>query len=116
MARSNEPFFWALFSAGGVMTAFLLPVQLLIFGILWPLGVIPEGTLSYERLHGIVTHPVGRLYLFALVSLALFHAAHRLRFALADLGLKPVARPLAIACYGGAFAGTLACAVMLVGL
>ncbi len=116
MARSNEPFFWALFSAGGVVTAFLLPIHVLLFGILWPLGVIPEATLSYEHLRGIVTHPLGKLYLFVLISLAFFHAAHRLRFTLADLGLKPVARGLAVVCYGGASIGTLLAAGLLIGL
>ena len=113
MARSNEPFFWALFSAGGMVTAFLLPVHLLLFGILFPLGVI---SLSYDELKGIVTHPLGMIYLFVLISLSLFHAAHRLRFVLADLGLKPVAKPLAIVCYGGAILGTIACALVIMGL
>lgn len=113
MARSNEPIFWSLFSAGGVVTAFLLPIHVLLFGILFPLGAIE---LSYDRLAPIVTHPIGRIYLFVLISLSLFHAAHRLRFVLADLGLKPIARLLAVVCYGGALVGTILGAWVVIGL
>ena len=41
---------------------------------------------------------------------------YRLRFALADLGLKSIAGLLAIVCYGGAIAGTVGGAWMLIGL
>ena len=39
--RSNEPFLWLLFSAGGVVAAILIPVHLLLFGIAFPLGWLP---------------------------------------------------------------------------
>ncbi len=46
--KSNEPFFWSLFSAGGVLTAFVVPVQLFLFGLTFPLGWLdPPG---YEKL------------------------------------------------------------------
>jgi fumarate reductase subunit D len=38
--RSNEPFLWSLFSAGGVVAAFLIPILLLLYGIVFPLGII----------------------------------------------------------------------------
>ncbi|MES4792526.1 MAG: fumarate reductase subunit D, partial [Chloroflexota bacterium] len=31
--RSNEAFWWSLFSAGGVISAFLLPITILITGL-----------------------------------------------------------------------------------
>lgn len=104
MARSNEPFFWSMFSAGGVAAAFLLPIHLLLFGLLLPLGIV---SISYDQLEPIVTHWVGKAYLLDLISLSLFHAAHRLRFALSDLGLKPFALPLAIFLYGSALVGSV---------
>ena len=104
MARSNEPFFWSMFSAGGVAAAFLLPIHLLLFGLLLPLGIV---SISYDQLEPIVTHWVGKAYLLDLIMLSLFHAAHRLRFALSDLGLKPFALPLAIFLYGGALVGSV---------
>ncbi len=36
--RSNEPFLWMLFSAGGVVSAMLMPIHLLLFGLAFPLG------------------------------------------------------------------------------
>jgi len=103
MARSNEPFWWSLFSAGGVVSAFLIPIHILLFGILYPMGVI---VVSYDSLQGVITHPLGRLYLFVLISLSLFHAGHRLRFVLVEVGLKPVAKAVTVACYAVAIVGT----------
>ena len=36
--QSNEAFFWMLFSAGGVVAALLIPVQLFLLGVAIPLG------------------------------------------------------------------------------
>ena len=36
--RSNEPFLWLLFSAGGVVAAMLIPIHLFLFGLAFPLG------------------------------------------------------------------------------
>ena len=35
--RHPEPFLWLLFSAGGVLSAMLMPILLLLFGIAVPL-------------------------------------------------------------------------------
>ena len=63
----------------------------------------------------LVRHPVTRLVLLALCVLALFHAAHRLRYTLRDgLQLRRL-RPLVDAlCYGGALAGSAVAAYLLV--
>jgi fumarate reductase subunit D len=37
--RSNEPFLWILFGAGGVVAAFLIPIHLFLFGLAFPLGL-----------------------------------------------------------------------------
>ncbi len=44
---SNEAFFWMLFSAGGVVAALLIPVQLFLFFIAFPLGWLQAP--SYEQ-------------------------------------------------------------------
>jgi fumarate reductase subunit D len=41
-ARTNEPIFWSLFGAGGVVVAFVLPMLILLTGIAYPLGWLPE--------------------------------------------------------------------------
>jgi fumarate reductase subunit D len=35
---STEPFLWALFGAHGPLAALLIPILLLLFGVLYPLG------------------------------------------------------------------------------
>jgi fumarate reductase subunit D len=110
--RSNEPFLWALFSAGGVVAAFLLPVHVLIFGLLIPLGVIPSP--GSEKLYSLMTHPLGRIYLFVLCSVPLFHWAHRFRYTLYDgLQIKHLNELINFFCYGGAIAGTVIAAWLL---
>ncbi len=109
MARSNEPIWWSLFSAGGVVAAFLLPVTMVITGI-----TVPAGWLSAEDLRELVGHPLTRLYLFVLISLPMFHWAHRFRYALVDLGLKGLSGVLPIACYGVAILATVMAAYFLV--
>lgn len=115
MARSNEPFWWSLFAAGGVVAAFLVPIHIVLTGIVAPAGWVRE-SFEYQRVLALVSHPLSRLYLFVLVSLPLFHWAHRFYFTLIDLGLKGVRRPVAIACYGSAIVGTILTAVVLVRL
>ncbi len=105
MVRSNEPFWWILFSVGGVVAAFLVPVHLVIFALAVPLGWV---SLDPARMLALLSHPIVRLYLFVLIALPLFHWAHRFRFLLEDLGLHGLRMPLAVLCYGSAIVGTVA--------
>ncbi len=109
MSRSNEPIWWSLFSAGGVVAAFFLPVTILITGI-----VVPAGWLKPEDLLELVRHPLTRLYLFVLISLPLFHWAHRFRYVAVDLGFKRISSILPMVCYGTALLVTLLALFFLV--
>ena len=113
MAKSNEPIWWSLFSAGGVVAAFLVPILIFLTGIAWPLGLLPADALQFSRMQTLLSHPVTRLFCFILISLPLFHWAHRFRFTLVDLGLKSVGTLIAVLCYGAAIVGTVAAAVIL---
>ncbi|HYT06841.1 MAG TPA: fumarate reductase subunit FrdD [Rugosimonospora sp.] len=113
MAKSNEPIWWSLFSAGGVVAAFLVPVLILITGIAWPLGLLPGDALQFARMQALLSHPLTRVFCFVLISLPLFHWAHRFRFTLIDVGLKSIHTLVAVLCYGAAIAGTIAAAVIL---
>ena len=104
--RPLEPFLWTLFSAGGVVAAFLIPVHLLLSGIAFPLGWLE--TPSYERALALAGHPLGRIYLFVLCSLPLFHWAHRFRYTLYDgLQIKHLSEVINPLCYGAAIIGTV---------
>lgn len=110
--HANEAPLWALFSAGGVIAAFLVPVHLLLFGLAFPLGGIhPPG---YESLMSLVRSPLVRIYLFVLCSLPLFHWAHRFRYTLYDgLQVKHLNEVIFTLCYGGAIVGTVAAGYLL---
>jgi fumarate reductase subunit D len=110
--QSNEAFFWMLFSAGGVVAALLIPVQLFLFGVAIPLGWVQAP--SYEHLQTLLRMPLVRIYLFVLCSLPLFHWAHRFRFTLYDgLQVKHLNELIFMLCYGGAIAGSAIAAYLL---
>lgn len=112
MRRSNEPFFWALFSSGGMLAALLLPALVTLLWIAAPLGWIEAP--SYEELLATVSHPAARLGLFLVIVLSLFHWGHRFRFTLYDgLQLKHLFGLIAAICYGGAATLTLLAAYLL---
>jgi fumarate reductase subunit D len=107
-----EPLLWILFSAGGVVAAFLIPAHLFVQGLAIPLGW--SKTTDYETAKAFVAHPLVRLYLFVLCSVPLFHAAHRIRYTLYDgLQIKHLNEVIAVCSYGGAVVGTLVAAHLL---
>ncbi len=110
MGKSNEPFWWALFGAGGMIAALFMPITILISSVLVMANVvIPEQDLA-----PLCQKPLVRIYLFMVISLPLFHWAHRFRFTLVDLGLKALKGPIAVLCYGLAITGTLYAAFLLI--
>jgi succinate dehydrogenase subunit D len=112
MGRPITPFLWLLFSAGGTVAALLFPVHLFLNGLAFPLRWLDAP--PYESLRALVAHPVTRLYLFVLVSLPLFHWAHRFRYTLYDgLQLKHLTALIAVLCYGAALAGSALAAYTL---
>ena len=111
--RSHEPIFWSLFGAGGMVAALLLPALVLITGIAWPLGLMSDGALAYARLRGFAGSLLGGLMLFVVLSLTLWHAAHRIFHSLHDFGVQRGLGVWKVVCYGAALAGTLWAAVVL---
>ncbi|RFP67573.1 fumarate reductase subunit D [Wenzhouxiangella sp. 15190] len=100
---------WLPFAAGGTVAAFLLPAVMLAV-LLVTLGVLPADALSHDRIQAFVDHPVGKLAILVVLALPLWHAAHRLRMTLQDLGVRrPGTRRLvARLCYGLATVITVA--------
>ena len=104
---SSELLFWSLFSAGGMVTAFLVPIHVAILGIAFPAGWLPDDALSYDQALDFVRHPLAKLYLGILVVMPLYHWAHRFRYAVHhQLGIHGWKRLVATLCYGTAMAGT----------
>ena len=110
MAKSNKPIVWGLFAAGGTFTAFVTPALVMIT-LLAALGYVPQ-LLAYENMHSFAAHWLGKLVLFAIIFLSLWHAAHRLRITLHDFGLRSD-RLAATAAYVAAGLGSLAAFIYL---
>ena len=110
MAKSNKPIAWGLFAAGGTVTAFVIPA-LVLLTLLPAFGIVPD-LLTYDRLHAFAAHWLGKIVLFGLVFLSLWHAAHRLRVTLHDFGVRADLW-VAVAVYLLAGAGSLAAAAYL---
>ncbi|MEQ4722779.1 fumarate reductase subunit FrdD [Nonomuraea sp. B19D2] len=112
MRRTLEPYLWLLFSGGGVVAALLLPVLVLLFGVLMPLGVVDWPAAGHLR--ALVDNVLVRLALLAVVVLCLFHAAHRIRFTSEELlGIARFDLVIAAICYGGAVAGGITAGLIL---
>jgi fumarate reductase subunit D len=110
--RSIEPLLWLLFSAGGVLSALLIPILLFLFGLAFPLGWLSPP--SHEHLLAVLSHPVTRVVLFVLCALSLIHGAHRFRFTLYDgLQIKHLNGMINLFCYGGAIVGSVLAAYLL---
>lgn len=104
--KNIEPLWWGLFSAGGVVAAFLAPIHIFIFGFAVPLGWIPDTGELFR--YGLV-----KIYLFVLIAFPLYHWAHRFYFTVNDMRLGVPRGPLALLCYGGAVVGTVVTAWVL---
>jgi fumarate reductase subunit D len=116
MKRSNAPIFWSLFGAGGMVSALIGPMLVFITGIAVPLGLLlPRDTMSYPRMLAFAQHWAGKGFLFMVIALFLWHAAHRIFHSLHDLGMRTgIAAKLA--CYGVALTATVVAASALLAL
>ena len=109
--RHPEPFLWMLFSVGGVLSAMLMPILVLLFGIAFPLGWLASPT--HAQMLVVLGHPLTRLVLFGLCALSLSHWAHRFRHTLYDgLQIKHLNEVIAVVSYGTAVGGSVAAAYL----
>ena len=112
MTGRFTPLMWLVFSMGGTIAAFVFPVHLFVNGLAVSLGWLDPP--SYEAVRSLVQHPITRLYLFVIISLPLFHWAHRFRYTLYDgLQLYHLTVFIAVLCYGAALVGTAVTAYTL---
>ncbi len=93
MKRANDPIFWALFGAGGMLAALVGPLLIWVTGVGTPAGLfLPRRTLDYTHAMAFVQNPLGKLVLLAVIALFLFHGCHRLFHSFHDVGVRgPVA-------------------------
>jgi succinate dehydrogenase subunit D len=110
LRRSNKPIFWSLFGAGGMLSALAGPALVLITGIAAPLDKV---NLHFERASSFAHDGFGKLAIFLVISLFLFHGCHRLYHCLHDFGVH-VGPGIKAAFHGFAFLGTVAAAALLI--
>jgi len=113
MRKSYEPIFWSLFAAGGVVAAMFIPILIVFTGLVIPFALVGEEPFVYERTQGAISHPLIRIFIFALIALPLFHFAHRFRSILSDIGLMNIRPIISVFCYGSAIVGTVITAIVL---
>jgi fumarate reductase subunit D len=110
MAIAKKAFVWGLFAAGGTLTSFLFPAVIAIF-LLISLGMVPDG-LAFEPIQSFAASWLGKIVLFGILFLALWHAAHRLRVVFHDFGVRADGA-IATVLYLLAAAGSVLTAVFL---
>jgi len=102
-----EAVLWLLCGLGILLGMILLPGYLLVVGIAVPLGFLPSEVLSFERVHMLAAHPLGRLVLLALAALPLWKGAHHLRSLSLDFHGHSRDAVVATLLYGSAVLGSL---------
>ena len=110
MAIAKKSVVWGLFAAGGTVAAFLFPVLIALF-LLVASGNVPQG-LVYAEIHAFAAAWLGKFILFVVISLSLWHAAHRLRVVFHDFGVR-MDKAVANAVFLVAFIGTVMTAFYL---
>jgi fumarate reductase subunit D len=110
MRYSNEPLLWALFSAGGMILALLLPVLIVLTGF-----VLPAEEIEFSRLDALLGNILVQLAVLVFAFLTLMHWANRFRHTLVDMGAKPLAAPIGVLSYLVAIACTVAAAIIVLG-
>ena len=87
MKRANDPIFWSLFGAGGMLSALVGAALVFVTGIGVPLGfLVSQDLISYQRMLGFAHHWLGKGIIFAVIVLFLWHAALRIFHMLHDFG------------------------------
>jgi fumarate reductase subunit D len=111
--RSNAPFFWLLFGAGGMLSALLGSALVLITGLATPLGLgLSVDFMAYPRMLAFAQNFVGKGFVWVVVSLFAWHAAHRIFHSLHDVGIHS-GTTAKLVCYGSALGMTLVAAFSL---
>lgn len=88
MKRSHEPVFWSLFGAGGMLSALTGCALVFVTGIGVPLALLvsPE-LMQFENMQEFARHWLGKLAIFGVIVLFLWHATLRILLLLHDFGL-----------------------------
>ncbi len=112
---------WGIFSLGGTIVAFLLPVMIYMTAIaypfrLWPFSS-PSGCLSCpirDPSFLVTGHLLGALFIFVTIAGSLYHGIFRFQTTLTELGLLKYRRALEAVGYFIIFVGIIVLAYYLI--
>lgn len=86
-----EPLLWGLFSLGGFLTAFLLPVTIVAISFLVPVGFWPASRIGYAWLQAAMNPAAPnfmgllvRLFFLLVIAGSFVHGAHRFTYMVAE--------------------------------
>jgi fumarate reductase subunit D len=104
---------WGIFSLGGMIAAFLLPVLIYMTGIAYPFGLWPfNGSKDPSFL--VTGHLLGALFIFVAIAGSLYHGIFRFQSTLTEVGLLKYRRALEAVGYFIIFVGIIVLAYYLV--
>ncbi len=109
-----EPLLWGLFSLGGFLTAFLLPVTIVAVSFLVPFGVWPGSRIGYAWLQGSINPASAnfqglfvRLFFLLVIAGSFLHGAHRFTYMVAEVTGHRGEKGVSALCHGLAVVGSL---------
>ena len=116
MKRANDPIFWSLFGAGGMLSALVGAALVFVTGIGVPLGfLVSQDLMQYQHMLGFAHHWLGKIIVFAVIVLFLWHAALRIFHMLHDFGVH-AGTGAKLVCFGLPLLCTIAAGYWLLAL
>ncbi len=104
---------WGIFSLGGTVAAFLLPVMIYMTAIAYPFRLWPfNGTRDASFL--VTGHLLGALFVFVTITGSLYHGIYRFQSTLTEIGLLKYRRALEAVGYFIIFVGIIVLAYYLI--
>jgi fumarate reductase subunit D len=97
---------WGVFSLGGMIAAFLLPVMIYMTAIAYPYDLWPFNTTK-DASFLVTGHLLGALFVFVTLGGSLFHGIFRFQSVLTEVGLAKYRRGLEAFGYIVIFAGII---------
>lgn len=103
---------WGVFSLGGMIAAFLLPVMIYLMAIAYPYSLWPFNN-GQDAGFLVTGHLLGALFIFVTIGGSLYHGVFRFQSVLLEVGLQKYRRALGAVGYFVIFAGIIVLAYFL---